>query len=159
MHTQLQPGDKVEISPATGDCFYTPGQPEQNLLLVGTGTGLAPLYGILREALRQDHRGQIQLYHGSSTVDGLYLQEELQAIAKAHDNVHYHPCISRGTPPAGVTSGRANERALTENSKLSGWRIYLCGREDMVKDMQKKTFLAGASMKDIYADPFIKSED
>ncbi len=159
VHSTLKKGDRVTISPATGDCFYTPGQPTQNLLLIGTGTGLAPLYGILRDALRQGHQGDIHLYHGSSTVEGLYLVDELKALDAAHANVHYHPCVSQGTPPAGIASGRADQKALEEIGKLGGWRIYLCGREDMVKSARQKAFLSGASLKDIYADPFVPAVD
>jgi len=159
VHTALKAGDRVTISPATGDCFYTPGQPTQDLLLIGTGTGLAPLYGILRDALRQGHQGDIHLYHGSSTVEGLYLVDELKALDAAHTNVHYHPCVSQGTPPAGITSGRADQKALEEIGKLGGWRVYLCGREDMVKSARQKAFLSGASLKDIYADPFVPAVD
>lgn len=159
VHAALKVGGRVTISPATGDCFYTPGQPDQNLLLIGTGTGLAPLYGILRDALRQGHEGDIHLYHGSSTVEGLYLVDELKALDADHANVHYHPCVSQGTPPAGIVSGRADQMALKEIGKLSGWRVYLCGREEMVKSARQKAFLAGASLKDIYADPFVPAVD
>lgn len=159
IHTVLKVTNRVSISPATGDCFYTPGQPGQNLLLIGTGTGLAPLYGILRDALRQDHPGEIHLYHGSSTAEDLYLIDELKALDVAHANVHYHPCVSQGDPPQGMTAGRADQKALEEAGKLGGWRIYLCGREDMVKSARQKAFLAGASLKDIYADPFVPAVD
>lgn len=159
VHSTMKVGDTVSISPAAGDCLYTPNTPEQSLLLVGTGTGLAPLYGILRDALRQGHQGQIHLYHGSSTPEGLYLVDNLRNLDARHTNVHYHPCVSRGTPPEGIASGRADQKALEQNSKLDGWRIFLCGREDMVTSIRKKAFLAGASMKDIYADPFIPSPD
>jgi len=37
---------------------------------------------------------------------------------------------------------------------LKGWRVFLCGVPEMVKGMQRSTFMAGASMHDIYADPF-----
>lgn len=159
VHSGLKAGDTVRISQANGDCFYLPGRPEQPLLLIGTGTGLAPLFGILREAIRQGHRGPIHLYHGSSTEDRLYLCDALEAISKEHSNFHYHPCVSRGETPGGVAVGRANDNALDDHSNLSGWRIFLCGREDMVKATKQRAFLAGASLQDIYADPFIPSLD
>jgi NAD(P)H-flavin reductase len=56
-----------------------------------------------------------------------------------------------------MQSGRAVDAALADFAQLSGWRVFLCGREDMVKAMQKKSFLAGASMQDIFADPFVDS--
>ncbi|HEC18020.1 MAG TPA: 2Fe-2S iron-sulfur cluster binding domain-containing protein [Gammaproteobacteria bacterium] len=154
---KLQLGDTVTISQASGQCSYLPGREEQPLLLVGTGTGLAPLFGIARDALQQGHRGPIHLYHGSSTPEGLYLVDELRAMDEAHENFHYHSCVSRGEAPAGMRSGRAADLALEDHPQLSGWRVFLCGREDMVKGLQKKTFLAGAGMQDIFADPFIDS--
>ena len=153
----LQAGDTVTISQATGQCSYLPGREEQPLLLVGTGTGLAPLIGIARDALQQGHTGPIHLYHGSSTPEGLYLVDELVAMSEENAAFHYHPCVSRGTPPEGVRSGRAADLALQDHAQLSGWRVFLCGREDMVKALQKKSFLAGASMSDIFADPFVDS--
>ncbi|NOX92404.1 MAG: 2Fe-2S iron-sulfur cluster binding domain-containing protein [Gammaproteobacteria bacterium] len=152
---KLQAGDTVTISQAAGQCSYLPGREAQSLLLVGTGTGLAPLVGVARDALQQGHNGPIHLYHGSSTVEGLYLVPELVAMDEANAAFHYHPCVSQGTPPQGMQSGRAADVALEDFARLSGWRVFLCGREDMVRTLQKKTFLAGASMTDIFADPFV----
>lgn len=155
----LQVGDSVTISQSAGECSYVPGREQQPLLLVGTGTGLAPLVGIARDALRQgQHAGPIHLYHGSSAVEGLYLVDELSAMDRAHENFQYYPCVSRGAVPDGVREGRAADLALQDSPKLAGWRAFLCGREDMVKGLQKKIFLAGASMQDIFADPFIETK-
>jgi NAD(P)H-flavin reductase len=155
----LQVGDVVTISQSAGECSYLPGREQQSLLLVGTGTGLAPLVGIAREAIRQGHCGPIHLYHGSSTAEGLYLVDELSEMDKANELFHYHPCVSRGDVSNGVRAGRAADLALQDQGSLSGWRVFLCGREDMVKALQKKAFLAGASMQDIFADPFIESKE
>lgn len=160
-HSELKAGDTVLITESNGDCFYIPENQEQSLLLIGTGTGLAPLYGIAREALHQGHSGPIHLYHGSRTLDGqvtphgLYLVDEMKTLEQAHDQFFYHPCISRGHVPEGMRQGRANDLALEDHKDLSGWRVYLCGREDMVKATKTKAYLAGASLQDIYADPFV----
>ena len=150
-------GDVVTISQPSGECSYLPGREQQPLLLVGTGTGLAPLIGIARDAIRQGHSGPINLYHGSSTAEGLYLADELSRMDKANEIFHYHPCVSRGEVADGVRAGRAADIVLQDFPTLSGWRVFVCGREDMVKALQKKSFLAGASMQDIFADPFIEA--
>ncbi len=156
---EMSVGDKLAIKGPVGDCFYVPGKPQQNILLVGTGTGLAPLWGIVRDALDQGHTGQIHLYHGSYTADGLYLVDELRALERAHQNFIYMPCVDEaGAAEAGdATIGRADLVALTAIPDLKSWRIYLCGHPDMVAVMKKKAFLAGASLSDIYADPFVYS--
>lgn len=160
-HTEVKAGDKIHITESLGDCFYMQKDSDQPLLLIGTGTGLAPLYGIAREALRQGHKGPIHLYHGSRTLDGqvtpngLYLIDELKALGKSHDQFFYQPCISHGHVPEGMRQGRANDLALEDIKSLTGWAVYLCGREDMVKTTKQKAYLAGASLQDIYADPFL----
>ncbi len=152
---RLTEGNRVEIGPAQGECFYTEGLPEQPILMIGTGTGLAPLYGILRDALTHGHEGDIRLYHGSSTPEGLYLQEELERLSSEHSNFSYVPCLSRGPAIEGVRSGRAVEIALAEHPDLKGWRVFLCGNPDMVKSAQRGCFLSGTSVRDIYTDPFL----
>lgn len=153
----VQPGDKVEIEGPHGDCFYTPGNPEQNLLLVATGTGLAPLWGIIHDALAHNHKGSIYLFHGSSSVEGLYLSDELKTLQKQYSNLYYMPCISGNDEASGYTQGRSNDVALKTIPDLKDWRVFVCGHPQMVADMKRKAFLRGASLKEIHADPFVYS--
>ncbi|WP_455198879.1 2Fe-2S iron-sulfur cluster-binding protein, partial [Kaarinaea lacus] len=107
-HNNLKEGDTVKITEANGDCFYLPSNLEQPLLLIGTGTGLAPLYGIARDAIHQGHKGPIHLYHGSRTLNGqttpfgLYLVDELRVLEKTNESFFYHPCVSSGHVPEGM---------------------------------------------------------
>ncbi|MDX1253031.1 MAG: 2Fe-2S iron-sulfur cluster binding domain-containing protein [Gammaproteobacteria bacterium] len=159
INNTLQVGDTLEVSQPAGQCFYLPGQPEQGLLLIGTGSGLAPLWGIARDALAQGHTGPIHLYHGSHGPDGLYLVQELRALARRYPNFHYTPCVSGLDVPEGYATGRAEDIAFSQLPKLAGWRVFLCGHPGMVAKARKKAFLSGASMKDIYADPFVLAPD
>ncbi|HHJ80104.1 MAG TPA: 2Fe-2S iron-sulfur cluster binding domain-containing protein [Candidatus Tenderia electrophaga] len=156
LHKQVAMGGKLNIDGPHGDCFYIDDNPEQNLLLIGTGTGLAPLWGILHDALSKGHKGEIHLFHGSRSSDKIYLVDELKKLAELHSNFFYTACIS-GQDNQGYTAGRANEVALREIPKLDGYRVYLCGHPEMVNSTKKKTFLAGASMNDIHADAFTLS--
>jgi CDP-4-dehydro-6-deoxyglucose reductase len=164
VHKGLSVGDTVSISEAIGNCFYVADQPEQSLLLVGTGTGLAPLYGIARDALHKGHQGTIKLYHGSGTLAGIYLQQELRQLSENHSNFKYTACVSRPSNSLDTSSapdvvhGRATAVALQHNPKMPGWRAFICGEPAMVKDTSRALFLAGVSLKEIYSDPFIHSK-
>jgi ferredoxin-NADP reductase/ferredoxin len=151
----LEPGVQVTISEAFGDCFYAPGRPDQNILLLGTGCGLAPLYGITRDALHRGHRGRICLYHGSRKLSGLYLVEQLREIAALRPNFRYQSCISEGPPADEHRSGTPLDIALKDNPDLTDWRVYLCGNPEMVDRARVETFLAGAASSEIFADPFL----
>lgn len=157
---ELKSGDKVQLQTAIGDCFYVAGKPEQKLLLAGTGTGLAPLWGIVRDALHQGHQGEIHLVHGAIHMQGLYLHETLLALGRKFENFFYHASILKGDEhPAQVTVEHIE--ALVERivPKPKDWKVYLCGAQELVNSLKKKVFLAGASMSNIYSDSFVRTED
>ena len=61
---QLQLGDPMRLGELRGGALhYDPDWQQRPLWLLAAGTGLAPLFGILREALRQDHQGPIRIIH------------------------------------------------------------------------------------------------
>ncbi|SJM90642.1 Ferredoxin--NAD(P)(+) reductase (Naphthalene dioxygenase ferredoxin-specific) [Crenothrix polyspora] len=155
LHDEISIGDSIAVSEPRGHCFYLPERREQGLLLVGTGTGLAPLAGILTDALAHGHTGPIHLFHGSRDVEDLYRIDEMRQLAKQHLNFHYIPCLSGKQAPEGFAVGRVNEIALSRLPDLKSWRVFLCGHPDMVNQMKKQVFLKGASMADIYADAFL----
>jgi NAD(P)H-flavin reductase/ferredoxin len=151
---RLRVGDEVSISEPMGNCMYVPGSPEQSILLIGTGSGLAPLSCIAQEAIMQGHQGQIHLYHGARDPSGIYLTQEMRSLAETYANFHYVPCLTAPDVPAGCTRGRALDHALQDHPDLSHWRVYLCGNPDMVRAAQRQAFLAGASTREIFADAF-----
>ena len=152
---ELQVGDSCQLSGARGHCFYAPGAEHRPLVLAGTGTGLSPLYGVARQALASDHRGDIHLYAASGSPDQLYLVEELAALAEDYDNFHYHPVAKREADRhPGCKQGDLVDVVSGRHPDLKHHRVYLCGAPNMVKKLQKLSFLQGAAIQDILADAF-----
>jgi len=147
----------LTVSEASGSCFHTPDKPDQDLLLIGGGTGLAPLVGIARDALYQGHRGRIRLYHGARTAAGLYLADILAGLAAAYPHFAFRQCADSGPGAEGVIAGSPLAAALREHPDLSNWRVYLCGSPGLVEAARMETFLAGAASCQILADPFLPS--
>jgi len=116
---------------------------------------LAPLYGIARDALSQGHEGEIALYHGALDEHGLYLRDELVALAAAHANFAYRPCVLNGKDGNGLLAGEIDAIVMQRHPALAGFRIYLCGDPTLVNAMRRKLFLAGGSLKKIHADAFV----
>jgi ferredoxin-NADP reductase/ferredoxin len=71
------PGDELSLGRPAGRCCYWPGEPEVPLLLAGTGTGVAPLAAVARDALAHGHRGPIVLLRGAAQAEGLGPEEYL----------------------------------------------------------------------------------
>lgn len=149
IHDDLAIGDAVEIQGPFGGCVYRHADAGRELLLLGTGTGLAPLIGIAREALRHGHHGPIRLYHGTRSWDELYLHAALQRLVSAYPNFEYVPCLSTTERAVRVT-----DAAFAARGEAAGSVVYLCGNPDMVYEGRYRAVLAGVTRADILADPF-----
>jgi NAD(P)H-flavin reductase/ferredoxin len=147
-------GAEVQLRGPAGACFYTPGSPAQPMLLAGTGTGLAPLWGIARDALAAGHTGPIQLWHGARVPGGFYLVDEIAALCQRHPQLSFQRCVLDGPPAPGVETGRLDE-VLLARARVAGWRVFLCGDPELVLGLKRRLFLAGAALRDIHADAFV----
>lgn len=151
----IEPGDELRVRGPSGECFYV-AEPDQPLLLAGTSTGLAPLLGVVRDALGQGHEGPITLLHGSLREDGLYLGAELAALARAHDNLTVVRCVLHGPASGGVVVGSL-EALLLAQPDLKRSRAWLCGAPGLVTPLKKKLFIAGMPLRAIATDPFLQA--
>jgi len=152
---KINTGDSVQIDGPHGDCYYQAPNLDQPLVLIGTGTGLAPLFAVVKDAFLQGHRGPIHLFHGGNKASDLYLVRQFQAYSEQHENFSYTACVmDESADSACYSIGSPAHVALAAHKDLKGYRIYLCGNPDMVRATKRKAFLAGASLSEIHTDPF-----
>ncbi len=150
----LECGTQVDLLGPLGECHYRQEKSAQPLLLIGTSTGVAPLLGIVRDALESGHGEAIHLYHGDTDLHGLYARQELRELEINYRNFRFHGCLSGAGPLDGCVRGRANDVAFREHLDLGGWSVFLCGNPPMVHGAKKMSYLLGARLSDIHADPF-----
>ena len=163
LFTEASVGDSLHIRGPAGDCYYSELEESDDypMVLAGTGTGLAPLYGIIRDALRRGHKGPISLYHGSLARSGLYYVEQLQALQQRHANFSYHPCVfDPGNDPLLNDQLNGDIKEIVPRQMgadtISHARVYLCGNPDFVHGLRKQVFLKGVKSGNIHCDPFLE---
>lgn len=89
----LRVGDRIDLRGPLGQFGVTEPRKEP-AILIGGGTGLAPLKSIVRHALDGDLLPDIHLYHGGRREADLYDVEHFRAVAAADSRFHYHPVLS-----------------------------------------------------------------
>ncbi|HKJ72488.1 MAG TPA: FAD-binding oxidoreductase [Alphaproteobacteria bacterium] len=153
-------GDHVTIRGPAGDCFYAAdGDGDYPVILAGTGTGLAPLYGIVADALAQGHSGDIRLFHGALQYEDLYFVEDLTELAAGHENFSYQPCVLNGGDSPLYRQGNVEDIVIASlPESKAATRLYLCGAPELVNSLKRKAFLAGLASKHIFADAFLPSK-
>ncbi|KTD31616.1 xylene monooxygenase [Legionella moravica] len=149
-----QIGTSVTLRGPFGTCYYyNPDKASYDILLAGTGTGLAPLVGIIKSALSQGHKGNITLIHGGLTDNDIYYRDELETLAALFNQVYYKPCVlkSQGRFP----EASIDQQVLSCINNPDGLRAYICGPKETTNKLKTTIFLAGVPSKFIFSDAFL----
>lgn len=152
VHEELREGETLSVQGPLGDLTYRDELRERPLLLAGTGTGIAPLIGVVKDALRRGHVGGISLYFGARTADDLYAHDELTALAE--QSIRYHAVVLEGAPPAGHRRGDLVETVFADHPAVSEAALYFAGDPGLVQRLRSAAVLAGACRSAISVDPF-----
>jgi len=155
----LSIGDFLHIEAPFGECVYEPSSYQHPLLMVSTGTGLAPIYGVIKDALNNHHQGSIDVYLAAGEASHFYYLQELEALAASYSQLSIHKVVRRleSTPndhPDALIQGDVVDVVLDQHKQLKGHRVYLCGAPEMVSKLKKASFMRGAKMQDILCDSF-----
>nr|WP_319526770.1 iron-sulfur-binding ferredoxin reductase [Pseudomonas laurentiana] len=127
-----------------GALHYDADWQERPLWLLAAGTGLAPLWGIVREALRQGHRGPLRLVHLASDPQAHYLAAPLQALAQEHPLLQIE-LITPAQLPATLAALRPPSRQTL---------ALVCGAPSSVEQFARRLFIAGVPRNQVFADTF-----
>ncbi len=150
-------GSTLKVLGPAGECVYMPGELDRPLILAGLGTSLAPILGVLRDALAAGHNGPLHVYVGARSADDLYLAPELRKLAAAHDPIQLQLGALHAGDGSDVAEGPLEDKILANDEGLSQARVYLCGAPSWVQSVQMRLFLAGASLGRIHADSFVSA--
>jgi ferredoxin/flavodoxin---NADP+ reductase len=117
----VKPGDELSVEGPYG-FFMNDARPQQGekLLLLASGTGIAPFHSFIRTYPEADYR----LIHGIRNINEAY---ERNHYAEGR----YFACTSRGD--RGDFNGRITDYLLTGMEKRAD-KVYLCGNSSMIYD-------------------------
>lgn len=143
---RLHIGDAMRLGELRGGALhYDPEWHARPLWLLAAGTGLGPLFGVLREALRQDHQGDIRVIHLAHDAEAHYLAKPLQAMAASRSNLHVELWTATELPAA-----LAQLRLVSRQTQA-----LLCGSPDSVDAFARRLYLAGLPRNQLLADVFL----
>ena len=130
-------------------------------LLIGGGTGYAPLRSMLRDLLSVGDRRPLHLYWGAQTRQDLYEDEQVRALSAAHPNLHYTPVLS-DPQPADNWNGRrglVHAAALQDHPQLQDFDVYASGPPAMVEAVRHEYTERGLPAQQLFFDSFDYAPD
>lgn len=143
----LEAGDRLWLGPKVSGRFTLNEAPDEaDLVLVATGTGLAPYMSMLRTMLPQGDERRIAVFLGARHSWDLGYQAELMTLDRLNPSFTHLPIISRPAEepvpwggPAGYVQdlwrGNHLERIWGSRPTPENSRVFLCGNPAMIEDM------------------------
>lgn len=150
---RLRALDKLAVELPHGSFFYRQ-QDYRPLLMVATGTGIAPIRSILESLLDDPDCPPMTLYWGMRTRSDLYLHEEMHSWRHRLGGFRYVPVLSRADPSWTGRRGYVQHAACADFDDLSRHATYLCGSPNMIAAARQAFAAKGASIDYLYADSF-----
>jgi CDP-4-dehydro-6-deoxyglucose reductase len=136
--------------------FFLREDSQRPALLIGGGTGFAPLKGILEHAFKTGVSKPLHLFWGVRAQRDLYLDELPQRWVREHKNFSYTPVLSepaREDNWSGET-GFVTDSVIRHYPELAGHDIYMSGPPVMVEAGHRLFMQHGLDEFRFFSDAF-----
>ncbi|MBI3576353.1 MAG: CDP-6-deoxy-delta-3,4-glucoseen reductase [Gammaproteobacteria bacterium] len=153
--TQMKQKDLLRLRGPMGT-FFLREDSDRPVILIGGGTGFAPIKSMLEHAFARDISRPLHFYWGVRARRDLYMHALPQAWARTHANFRYTPVLSE--PGAGDAwdgrTGWVHAAVLADYPDLSGHEVYASGPPPMIAAIKQAFFARGLTPERLFYDSF-----
>ena len=156
----IEPGAKVKITGPVGKEMLLPEDEEANVIMLATGTGIAPMRTYLRRMFEPSERekngwqfrGKAWLFMGVPTTPNLLYDDDFNRYqAEFPDNFRYTKAISREQQNASGGRMYIQDRVSENAEEIFTWienpktHVYMCGLRGMEPGIDEAMTAAAAA--------------
>ncbi len=124
------------------------------IIFAATGTGFAPIKGIIEHMLYNDIQRPMTLYWGGRKPKDLYMDDLCKRWAQHVPTFAYIPVLSKPEPDWDGRTGYVQQAITEDMPDLSSCEAYVCGLPNMVDDAQKQFAAHGLAQDAFFSDAF-----
>jgi CDP-4-dehydro-6-deoxyglucose reductase len=163
----MRPGTLLRIEGPLGQFWFRNDSPRA-ALMVGGGTGYAPLRSMLRQLVASGDRRPVTLYWGGRGPADLYEHPWLEALVAERPGFHYRPVLSGSGDDDGAGIAWRGRRGLVHDAVLgdvgtvgglAAFDVYASGPPAMVEAIRSSFVAAGLPRGQLYFDSFDYAPD
>jgi CDP-4-dehydro-6-deoxyglucose reductase len=153
----------LTIEGPLGQFVYRPS--DAPMLLVGGGTGIAPLLSILRHVIENGIERDMTLYWGVRSERDLYAQAGLEDLAQRRPvdrspaRLRYVPVLSEPSAEWRGRRGFVHEAVLKDIVDLEKYDVYAAGPPGMISAVRNEFARCGAALDRLFFDSFDYAPD
>ena len=151
---ELKERDILRLEGPQGTFFVRHHEPERPMILMGGGTGFAPLKSMIEDLLAHGDKRPIHLFWGARNSAELYQESLPLNWQEQHSHIQYNRALSETDAPESAFSGFVHEAVLDKYPNLSGHDVYMSGPPAMI-DTARAAFLQhDLPERQLYYDSF-----
>ncbi len=159
---KVKAGDIIETMAPMGTFTYEPNASTANdIVLIGAGSGITPLFSILSSTLAIEKDSTIHLIYANRNEASVILNQGLERIKMMYNNrFHYTLVFSKPSNPSAAISGRLDETKIIkvlenfEIKNLKQARYFVCGPQGMMHESFLALETLGVSQENIHKESF-----
>lgn len=147
---------ELSISGPYGTCSWnTETAQTDSTILLGTGTGVAPLAALIEDALARGDVRPLTLYWGGRHPSDFYCQGYFERLAAQYPHFTYVPVLDADAPGWRGRRGFVQDCAASDFPRLGRASVFACGAPAMVNSA-RQTLISqcGLRSENFYADVF-----
>jgi CDP-4-dehydro-6-deoxyglucose reductase len=134
--------------------FFLREQSDRPIILMGGGTGFAPLKGIVEHAFHIGVERPMHLYWGVRSRRDLYLPDLPERWAAEHPGFRYTPVLSEPDPDWTGRKGWVHDAVCEDYPDMGPFDLYMSGPPPMIIAAREAFERAGLSPAHMYYDSF-----
>jgi len=136
-------------------------RPKLPALLIGGGTGFAPLKSMIRHVLENRLERLLHLYWGVRTPRDLYEDATVRAWVAANPGFRYTPVLSEAQPGDSWSgrTGLVHEAVVADYPDLAAVDVYASGPPAMIEAVKQAGFARGLTPDRLHFDSFEYAPD
>ncbi|MDV3238525.1 MAG: CDP-6-deoxy-delta-3,4-glucoseen reductase [Gammaproteobacteria bacterium] len=153
--TEMKPKAVLRIEGPLGSYYLREDSPRP-VILVGGGTGFAPLKGMLEHAFHIGFERPLHLFWGVRGRRDLYMQDRIAEWCARHPNFRYTPVLSEPGPEDRWTgeTGMVSDAVARRYPDLSGHDLYMSGPPAMIEAARARFLALGLPAAQMFSDAF-----
>jgi CDP-4-dehydro-6-deoxyglucose reductase len=148
--------DILRIEGPLGTFFIRNDRLDRPMIMMGGGTGFAPLKAMIEDLLAHGDRRPIHLFWGARTAAELYQEPLILGWLEEYDHIRYSTAISEPGDARAQSgfAGFVHEAVLAAYADLSTHDIYMSGPPAMI-DAARHAFSSQGALEDrLFYDSF-----
>ena len=181
INSKLKQGDEVEVMPPQGR-FFTDLNPDQrkSYYLIGAGSGITPLFSILKSILEEEPQSTVYLLYGNRNEDSIIFYPALKELSEKYtgqlfvEHILSQPNREKSKGISGLFSkgkitwegkvGRINRSVVRNfladypmNNRTA--EFFVCGPGDMIDAVSEELMAQDIDKKHIHHERFVTAAE